>query len=202
MQRGEDVFALQTALATCGFDPGVADGILGSKTDAAIKTAQRHYGLVVDGLAGGKTQEALGLGVSNREAAEFRVLPELMRGQLEHESGWRLGNYSPQRDDGSYDAGVAQRNTNFNDVKESFTVDISVDALAQNTRKFYDKFAGISSSKRRWGLAAGAWNAPAYACWIAKQEGATAVRTSETAKPGTSARAAIEAYIASVSAYL
>lgn len=202
MQRGEDVFSLQTALSSCGFNPGITDGILGNNTSAAIKEAQHHFGLVVDGLAGGKTQEALGRGISNREASEFRVLPELMRGQLEHESGWRLGNYSPQRSDGSYDAGVAQRNTAHHDVKSAFTVDLSIDALAQNTRKFYDKFIGIKDDKRRWALAGGAWNAPAYACWIAREEGAAGVRGAETAKPGTTARAAFEAYVASIIAYL
>lgn len=202
VQRGEDVFALQTGLLACGFNPGDLDGILGSITAAKIKEAQQHFGLVVDGLAGGKTQEALGRGVSNRVASDQRVPRELMRGQLEHESGWRLGNYSPLRDDGSYDAGVAQRNTAHNDVHDSFVVDLSIEALGANTRKFYDKFAGVSSDKRRWGLAAGAWNAPAYASYIAKEEGATGVRTSDTAKPGQTARSLLEAYIASVTAYL
>lgn len=40
MQRGEDVRKLQVDLNTLGFDCGVADGIFGKKTDAAVRAFQ------------------------------------------------------------------------------------------------------------------------------------------------------------------
>ncbi len=200
-QRGADVFALQTALLACDFSPGSNDGILGVMTAKAISVAQEELGLTVDGLAGGRTQEALGRVIEAVETVQYRLAKGLLRGQLEHESGWRLGNYSAARDDGSYDAGVAQRNTNFVSAQIAFDVPKSIEALASNTRKFYDKFAGVSNS-RRWRLAAGSWNAPAFACYLALHEGATQVKVSETTKPGNAARALLEAYMVSATAYL
>ena len=57
---GTDVAYLQTALKMAGFNPGIIDGILGKKTDAAIRAFQTAKGLVVDGKAGPKTITALG----------------------------------------------------------------------------------------------------------------------------------------------
>ena len=44
-----DVKALQTLLASLGFDPGEPDGVLGSRTRAALKAYQRRSGLAPDG---------------------------------------------------------------------------------------------------------------------------------------------------------
>jgi S1-C subfamily serine protease len=44
-----DVIDVQAALAALGYDPGPADGILGSKTRAAIRAYQAALGLRVDG---------------------------------------------------------------------------------------------------------------------------------------------------------
>jgi hypothetical protein len=131
---------------------------------------------------------------------ENNLATGLLRGQLEHESSWRLGNYSMQYGDRSYDAGVAQRNTNFTAAKDGFNAPESIDALAVNIRQFYDKYAGVSEA-RRWGLAAGAWNAPAYASWLANEAGAHVPRN-QTKQPSAAAREKLEAYIASVTAYL
>ena len=56
---GEAVRALQELLKKCGYDCGDIDGMFGSKTEAAVKNFQRDHGLIVDGIAGEKTQEAL-----------------------------------------------------------------------------------------------------------------------------------------------
>ena len=40
---------MQTLLASLGFDPGEADGVLGSRTRAALKAYQRRSGLAPDG---------------------------------------------------------------------------------------------------------------------------------------------------------
>ena len=59
--RGEDVRTLQRALNDAGYDAGAADGIYGKKTERAVKRFQKDNGLVVDGIAGKRTFEALGL---------------------------------------------------------------------------------------------------------------------------------------------
>lgn len=201
-QRGYDVYALQTALIRQGFNlPQFgADGYFGKECDAAVRAAQKANGLVVDGLAGGKTQEALAVKISQGYAVETGVPAARLYGSMSHESGFRLGNYSDQRDDGSYDAGVTQRNTRLTPAQEGFTVPESIEALAKRTKQYYVLFEGLATD-RRWDLAQGAWNAPAYACYIAKEEGAHGVPTNQTAKPGVTARATFEAYVASVSAY-
>lgn len=203
MMAGEDVFALQTALSALGgADPGVHDGILGAKTAAAIKAAQKALSVTVDGLAGGQTQTALVHVLADRARTKHNLPVGLAFGQLTHESSCRVGNYSAQRDDGSYDAGVAQRNTLFTSPLDGFNVPESIDALGANLRRYFDKFQGVPSTRRKWELAAGAWNAPAYACWIAKQENAQRVSTSETTKPSDAARAALEEYMDKATAFM
>lgn len=60
MQTGSDVKELQTRLNAAGFNCGKVDGILGPKTDLAIRKYQKAKGLTVDGKAGKKTITALG----------------------------------------------------------------------------------------------------------------------------------------------
>src|SRR5690606_16249154 len=57
--RGTAVCDLQQQLKRAGFDAGPIDGVYGAKTEAAVKAAQKAYGLVVDGIAGPKTYQAL-----------------------------------------------------------------------------------------------------------------------------------------------
>lgn len=202
VQRGEDVYALQTALLACGFDPGPWDGVLGRTTGAAIRSAQAQFpAMIVDGLAGGKTQEALARFLADRASATNRIAAGALRGQIEHESGFRVGNYSPQRADGSYDAGVAQRNTKHTPAKNGFNVPESIAALGALVRRHFDLFDGLPI-RRRWALAQGGWNAPAFACWIAREEGALNVTAGMTAKPSDTARRTFEAYVSAVSVYL
>jgi putative chitinase len=58
---GDGVKRLQTALAAAGFNPGNIDGGFGSGTSAAVVAFQKSQGLVPDGIAGFRTQAALGL---------------------------------------------------------------------------------------------------------------------------------------------
>ena len=57
--KGSDVKDLQERLNALGYDCGEADGVFGSKTEAAVRRFQADNGLVVDGVAGMATQEAL-----------------------------------------------------------------------------------------------------------------------------------------------
>jgi hypothetical protein len=200
--RGEDVYALQTALIYQGFPlPQFgADGYFGKESDAAVRAAQNQYGLVIDGLAGGATQKALATRIARDEANQTGVPYLRLYGQLEHESSFRLGIYSIQYANGSYDAGVAQRNTSLTPPRDGFTVPASIEALAARVRHYHGLFAGLSAD-RRWDLAQGSWNAPAWACWIARHEGASGVPLSQCRQPTDQQRATFEAYVSSVSAY-
>lgn len=59
---GEDVRALQILLNGRGYDCGQADGIFGTKTNAAVRNCQKTNGLEMDGIAGPDTMSCL-LGV-------------------------------------------------------------------------------------------------------------------------------------------
>lgn len=207
--RGEDVYALQNALVSLGYSVGSAgaDGFFGSDTDKGVRKFQESVKagdpkFVVDGLAGGGTQKAAAVKLAESAAFESGVPIKRLYGQLEHESSFRLGIYSIQYDNGSYDAGVAQRNTALTPPQEGFEVEDSINALAARVKEYYTHFEGIPTD-RRWDLAQGAWNAPAWACYLAHAEGANnswvAARKSRSLSDAQRAR--IETYIASVSAY-
>lgn len=212
-QRGEDVYALQTALNGLGLALDT-DGILGPSTAKGIKVAQQKLGLTVDGLAGGGTQQALAKREANEAATDHNLPLGLVFGQIMHESSCRLGIVSAQRADNSYDVGVAQRNSNFYDVKESFTVPTVIDFLGAYLAAYHRLYAGVDSQHRRWELASGAWNAPAFAGRIAWEDGAIVPITKPSWWPtgisyvgkassiGSTARAKIEAYMASATAYM
>ncbi len=59
--RGEEVRQIQTKLKRWGYYNGNVDGIYGSQTLEAVKYFQRKNGLTVDGIAGTKTLQAMGI---------------------------------------------------------------------------------------------------------------------------------------------
>lgn len=59
--RGSEVTKIQTRLKNWGYYSGTVDGIYGTRTQAAVKKFQKANGLTVDGIAGPRTLEALGL---------------------------------------------------------------------------------------------------------------------------------------------
>lgn len=205
--QGEDVYALQTALVELKLLPSFdeCDGVLGPRTSDAIQRAQSKLNsalnpVVADGAAGGVTQIALVKKISADHRTKYHLPEGLPFGQCMHESSCRVGIYSPLHGD-TYDAGVAQRNTEFTPPPEGFNVPKSIDALGENLRKYFDKFAGLEHERRRWALAAGSWNAPAFACYLANEEGAS-VSKRECARPSEVSRRVLEEYMASATAYL
>jgi len=56
---GSNVALIQSQLTICGFYPGSADGIFGSKTKSAVINFQNSRGLTADGIVGFNTWNAL-----------------------------------------------------------------------------------------------------------------------------------------------
>lgn len=63
--RGNEVTQIQTKLKRWGYYNGNIDGIYGSQTVAAVKYFQQKNGLAVDGIAGTKTLNAMGIMTSS-----------------------------------------------------------------------------------------------------------------------------------------
>ena len=63
--RGSEVTQIQTKLKRWGYYNGSIDGIYGSQTMTAVKYFQRKNGLTVDGIAGTKTLQAMGIYTSS-----------------------------------------------------------------------------------------------------------------------------------------
>jgi membrane-bound lytic murein transglycosylase B len=57
----DQLAAIQQALTAAGFDAGVADGVPGSATRAAIREFQASRGLVADGFADSELLAQLGI---------------------------------------------------------------------------------------------------------------------------------------------
>lgn len=58
---GSVVTQIQQVLKNQGFYQGTVDGVFGSKTEAAVKSFQKSYGLTVDGKVGTQTLKAMGI---------------------------------------------------------------------------------------------------------------------------------------------
>lgn len=59
--RGDEVKQIQTKLKNWGYYLGSVDGIYGSGTLSSVKKFQQKNGLTVDGIAGTKTLQAMGI---------------------------------------------------------------------------------------------------------------------------------------------
>ncbi len=67
--RSSEVTQIQTKLKRWGYYTGNIDGIYGSQTLAAVKYFQRKNGLKVDGIAGTKTLQAMGIYTSSSSSS-------------------------------------------------------------------------------------------------------------------------------------
>lgn len=200
--RGEDVYALQHAMKSMGFTVEL-DGIFGKETDKLVRNMQKNLGLFVDGSVGPVTNETVAMLFAASIADELDIPVEAPKGQLKHESAYYLGRVSfPPRPNGSYDAGVSQRNTEHTPPQEGFKPKPSIRAMLERVQTHYILFRGVTPLRRRMALAQGSWNAPAFACYIAREEGATNVTPGMVLRPSEASRQKFEAYVANVSKYL
>ena len=79
---GDDVAQLQERLLGLGFDAGRADGVFGPRTEQALRSLQREYGLLADGTCGPSTLRALkqlGRHVTGGRPQALRETEELHR---------------------------------------------------------------------------------------------------------------------------
>jgi peptidoglycan hydrolase-like protein with peptidoglycan-binding domain len=86
--RGSAVADLQRRLAAAGFSPGVADGIFGSLTDAAVRSFQRSRGITVDGIVGSQTWSKLGIVVNGKPSGTPSSGPWGGSGLIRYGKGW------------------------------------------------------------------------------------------------------------------
>lgn len=92
--RGTEVTQIQTKLKRWGYYNGSVDGIYGGKTVEAVKYFQRKNGLVVDGIAGKNTLEAMGIynssssggGSSTSSSSNVNLLARLIYGEARGET--------------------------------------------------------------------------------------------------------------------
>ncbi len=89
--RGAEVTQIQTKLKRWGYYNGNIDGIYGSQTLAAVKYFQRKNGLTVDGIAGKRTLEAMGIftssssSSSSSNSSNLNLLARLVYGEARGE---------------------------------------------------------------------------------------------------------------------
>jgi hypothetical protein len=212
LTRGEDVYALQCALNEVNHAGLATDGVLGKASSSAIKAYQLKKAQTdptigdADGIAGTLTQRALTLDVCHLVSSESGVRFAALKGQTEFESGFRPGIYSDLHNPGttkqSWDSGVAQENSLVFPVQRAFTPLSAVRDLVARIVEYRDQFGAIAGD-RRLQLAQGCWNAPAWACHIAYEEGATTdwVKARRSLTLTDAQRAAIEDYMAHVAVY-
>ncbi len=67
--RGSEVRTIQDKLKRWGYYTGSVDGIYGSQTISAVKKFQQKNGLTVDGIAGTKTLNAMGIMTSSSSSS-------------------------------------------------------------------------------------------------------------------------------------
>ena len=90
--RGSEVRTIQDKLKRWGYYTGSVDGIYGSLTVSAVKKFQQKNGLAVDGIAGTKTLNAMGImtssssgGSSSNNSSNVNLLAKAIYGEARGE---------------------------------------------------------------------------------------------------------------------
>lgn len=90
--RGEEVRKIQTKLKNWGYYGGAVDGVYGWQTENAVRSFQKKNGLTVDGVAGEKTLNAMGIftssgsgGSSSPNEANIELLARVINGEARGE---------------------------------------------------------------------------------------------------------------------
>jgi len=68
--KGEEVRKIQTKLKNWGYYSGSVDGVYGWQTESAVRSFQKKNGLTVDGIAGTKTLNAMGISTSSSSSGQ------------------------------------------------------------------------------------------------------------------------------------
>lgn len=179
MLEGYDVFGLQCLLLASGYGLEL-DGILGDETATQIWRYQKNRGLEQDGKAGPVTQRYLVLDRIHPETSFFRLPQGLLRGMINQESSFWVGNYTVTYNHepvaGTKDLGLCMRNTfptQENCVKWfdgrwaiQFLAGDPERGLRPRKNKYYGK-PGAQTHQRAWELAAASWHQPSYADHLA-----------------------------------
>lgn len=76
---GSVVTTIQTKLRNWGYMTSSADGIFGSRTEAAVKYFQQRNGLTADGIVGSKTLAALGISTTSTASSQTNNVNLLAR---------------------------------------------------------------------------------------------------------------------------
>lgn len=196
-QHGADVYALQMGLRALG-STVKADGVFGSKCRKAVQDFQQSTALLVDGIAGQNTQREVCDRIGKLVRDRFDLPTGLLYGQMEHESSFWLGNYTPLYTEGdargSRDLGVVQMNSHFHEPKDALNPLTAIETLADRIKVSYRKYAKVKDEHKRWAYAAGSWNKPAYTDYLAGASGGV--------RPNPIAEDRIRAYMDAVTAYL
>jgi N-acetylmuramoyl-L-alanine amidase len=86
---GSVVTQIQQVLKNQGFYQGAVDGVFGSKTEAAVKSFQKSYGLTVDGKVGTQTLKAMGISAQGSTQAagsgDYALLARLISAEARGE---------------------------------------------------------------------------------------------------------------------
>lgn len=86
--RSEEVVKIQTRLRELGYYEDKADGIFGTKTQQALVSFQKDYGLSADGVAGIKTMNALKIENSSDNgysSADYELLARIISAEARGE---------------------------------------------------------------------------------------------------------------------
>ena len=83
---GSEVTQIQTRLKAWGYYDGAVDGIFGNKTRNAVIKFQKANGLVADGIVGSKTLAAIGIsGGASYNSADYQLLARIISAEARGE---------------------------------------------------------------------------------------------------------------------